>query len=298
MVKFRKVFLLLAFMVALSGIVSAQSPVVKPQPNEKTYSVTELYLFKTYTRESYEKTFGVQPPPFDSTKPIKTWFDSTVTTPTVSYQTLDLNSLKNVTLVLKKEDAAAVNLPGAYRYSPYIVKPSECLSQSTSAPTPPAPVNPTYLSTRLEAEALASEVGGSVVLATDPGGSMESFLVSCPNTDNRNVWEVQFKTSRVLAGQLMLAKNAKGIGAPGFWDLSGPSPVWVSKEPVVTSSNYMRIPVRSLLPNEKYNQTPFGLFITRTDLDGPNGTGGFLLSDRAMLEEILKIVRELETKVK
>jgi hypothetical protein len=60
----------------------------------------------------------------------------------------------------------------------------------------------------------------------------------------------------------------------------------------------MRIPVRSLLPNEKYNQTPFGLYITRTDLDGPSGTGGFLLSDRAMLEEILKIVRELETKVK
>lgn len=257
-----------------------------------------MYLFKTYTRDSYEKEFGVQPPPFNPAKPAKTWFDTTVTTPTVTYNTLDLNTLKNISLVLKKEDAAAVNLPGAYRYTPWIVRPSECLSETTNAPLPPSPINVALLSTRQEAEQIAAEVGGTVSLATSPGGSMDAFRVACPANETRNVWEVQWKGSRIPVGFLLGQKYRRGVGAPGSWDLSGTeTPVWVPVEPVVTSSNYARVPVRALLPNEKFSQTPFGVYIVRTDLEG-QGTGSFTDADRAKLDEVLRIVRELQSKVK
>jgi hypothetical protein len=297
MVEFRKVFWILAILVALTGIVSAQAPVVKPQPNEKVYGVGEIYTFKSFTRDSYEKEFGVQPPPFNAAKPVKSWFDNTVTSASVTYLTLDLNTLKNVNLTLTKEDAKSVNLQGAYRYTSYIVKPSECLSQPKNIPMPPSQINTLYLSERKEAEQLATELSGIVALATEPGGQMSAFLVSCPETDTRNVWEVVIQGQHYLAGQLLAQKNQVGIGAPGAWVSTSGTPTWKPENPVISSNNYMRVPVRALYPNEKYSQTPFGTYVNRTDMDDPNG-GGFLLSDRATLNEILRIVRDLQTKVK
>jgi hypothetical protein len=295
MVNFRSVFIILTVLVALTGIVSAQAPTVKPQPNEKTYSVADIYTFKSYTRDSFESAFGVQPPAFNPAKPVKTWFDTTVNSASASYVTLDLNSLKNITLTLSKEDAASVNLPGSYRYPSYIIRPSECLMQAKNAPLPPSQINPLYLSTRAEADKLAVEVGGTVVLATDLGNSLSDFAVACPANEPRAVWEVVFRGKPVSAGGLLANKNIAGVGAPGAWDLTGDTPVWKPSSIPTSSSNYMRVPVRLLFPNEKFSATPFGVYVQRTDMDDPNG-GGFLLSDRATLNEILRIVRELQAR--
>lgn len=41
-----------------------------------TYSLQILYLFPVFqTREAYKGTIGVEPPPFDPAKPVKSWFD-------------------------------------------------------------------------------------------------------------------------------------------------------------------------------------------------------------------------------
>jgi hypothetical protein len=41
-----------------------------------TYGITHLYLFPVYqTREAYKQATGVEAPPYDPTKPLKSWFD-------------------------------------------------------------------------------------------------------------------------------------------------------------------------------------------------------------------------------
>src|SRR5882724_3039683 len=55
-------------------------PVIRPQPALEFFSIQELALFKTYTRESYRGEFGVEAPPFDESRPAKSWFDSSADT--------------------------------------------------------------------------------------------------------------------------------------------------------------------------------------------------------------------------
>lgn len=47
-------------------------------PSMVTYDkpIQEIFLFKTYSRESYKQEYGVDAPPFDQTKDPKYWFDS------------------------------------------------------------------------------------------------------------------------------------------------------------------------------------------------------------------------------
>lgn len=41
-----------------------------------TYGITHLYLFPVYqTREAYRQATGVEPPPYDPNRPLKSWFD-------------------------------------------------------------------------------------------------------------------------------------------------------------------------------------------------------------------------------
>ncbi|HUQ92612.1 MAG TPA: hypothetical protein VM120_13115 [Bryobacteraceae bacterium] len=41
-----------------------------------TYGIAKLYLFPAYqTREAFQQATGIEPPPFDSQKPVKSWFD-------------------------------------------------------------------------------------------------------------------------------------------------------------------------------------------------------------------------------
>jgi len=275
------------------GLLFAQAPVIKPQPSTAVYGVGEIYLFQTYnTRDAYESAFGVQAPPFNPAKPAKLWFDKTVQTPTVTYQTLDLVTLKNVTLTLSKEDAASVNIPGAYRYDPYLPKPAECVRWIPGLPMPSTPFESQMVSEKSEAEALAQEIGGTLRLATTEGGTLSGFAVKCGTGDTRNVWEVVTPAGSDYAGRLLAKKYALGVGSPGKWQGLD----WVPVTPVTTTSNYMRTPVRQLLANEKFLKNPFGNQIERTDMDQANA-GGMTLADRAKLDEILKIVKEIKAKV-
>jgi hypothetical protein len=276
---------------SIVGITFAQAPIFKPQPNEATYSVSEIYIFKNYTRTSFEAEFGVQAPPFDAKKPVKTWFDLTVKTPTITYSTLNLNTLQFINLTLTKEEAASLNLPGEYRYEKYVVEPSDCLVSFPGFPIPPAPINPTFLTTRVVAEELAKEMGGTVADAFSVGGTFSGRQLVC-QTDKRNVWEIVLGQKRVVAGILYEQKNRNGIGYPGTWDLTGEEPNWKPAQVITTSTNVMRTPVRQLYPGETFSRTPFGVYLNRSDVPVP-GSGSFTEADRKMLEEILKLVREL-----
>lgn len=48
-----------------------------------TYGLANLYLFPVYqTREEYRQKTGMEAPPFDPTKPVKSWFDPTAASST------------------------------------------------------------------------------------------------------------------------------------------------------------------------------------------------------------------------
>ena len=68
------------FLIALLGALSlvAQTPTPKPQPADAVYGVDQLTLLPTYTRDSYETTFGRQAPPITncSSTPIRNFIAS------------------------------------------------------------------------------------------------------------------------------------------------------------------------------------------------------------------------------
>ena len=110
-------------------------PTIPDQPASVAYSPSELALFRTYTRETYRSTFGADAPPFDPSRPVKAWFDSTVDLSDPSnvaiYKVLGRDSsgaLALRQLIMPASEAASVNLQGAITYPPYAPAP-------TAAPT-------------------------------------------------------------------------------------------------------------------------------------------------------------------
>src|ERR1035441_2465220 len=89
--------LILSCLVLLQAQTSVAG--VPAMPNAPLYPISSLYLYQTWTRASYKEAFGVQPPPFDATKPVKEWFATDATDFTV----FDSNSK---TFVPLKLDAA------------------------------------------------------------------------------------------------------------------------------------------------------------------------------------------------
>lgn len=91
------------------------------------YGIENLYLFRRYqTREEYQKATGAEPPPFDENRPPKYWQDPAAKESTkrnVVYDCVIATGLSGQpvpgpdgkpmldVLVLKKEEAASVNIP-------------------------------------------------------------------------------------------------------------------------------------------------------------------------------------------
>jgi hypothetical protein len=93
-------------------------PVVRPQPDAASYALSELALFPEFTRASYRATFGIDAPPFNPARPVKTWFDSTADTSQYDnvavYRVLGSDAAGQPALrqlVIPAAEAAAVNLP-------------------------------------------------------------------------------------------------------------------------------------------------------------------------------------------
>lgn len=267
-------------------------PVIPVQPNAEYYGIEELALFKRYNRDTYRAAFGIEAPAFDPSRPPKTWFDSTA----------DMSHPSNVSLykvlardgsggwairqmVIPAAEAATVNLIGSVRYPAYTVAP-------TYATRGGAPINPNYLSLESEARALAEEIGGTSVMEEQ----LAMYPVSYPAEEPRRVWTILFRGAPVYGGALLMAKNAKGIGYPGHWDLNKLGPEWVPDPPAPTGVDDPRsareIPVRDLLPNETIQAGLMGVGIVRTDLReiSAKSSGQFTAADRAMLQAIYRAV--------
>jgi len=268
-------------------------PVIPQEPNQEVYSIQDLALFQTFTRDTYLSTFGVQAPPWDPTRLTKTWFDSTVdlSNPSniVVYKIFSNASSSMIQMVIQAQEAATVNLTGAVVYPAYVIA-------ATGATIGGAPLNPNLLSLESDAQALMALIGGGPLVDQGAGGL---YPITYPASELRRSWGLRFSNEPVNVGLLLQSSNANGIGAPGKWDLSSGFPVWIPVPPGPTGVDDSRpprdMPLRDLLPNEELQAGLMGVSIVRTDLaqTAAEQSGAFTPDDRATLQQIYQMVSKL-----
>jgi hypothetical protein len=274
----------------MSSPVSA--PLVPVQPNLGAYGVQDLALFKTYTRDSYRTAFGIEAPPWDAARLRQSWFDSTVDTSSPTnvavYKIAGEDPINGWTLkqmVIPSREAATVNLPGSVVYPAYTVAP-------TSATRGGSPINPNYLSLESDARALMATLGATALVEQ---GITPVFPVVYPADEPRRVWAIVVNGHPENAGNLLLEMNSKGVGAPGRWDYSSGELVWVPAPAPPTGLDDTRpprdMPLRDLLPNEKFQMGLMGVSVIRTDF-AQQQEGQFTPDDRATLLQIYRIVNK------
>jgi hypothetical protein len=145
-----------------------------------------------------------------------------------------------------------------------------------------------------DAQALMAEIG-----ATIDEGNTAVFPVVYPQNEPRRAWDIVFQGQPLKVGLLLNAKYTKGVGAPGHWDTSHNDAIWVPDPPAPTGLDDTRplrsMPVRDLLPNEKFQTGLMGVGIIRTDLQQTQAeaAGQFTPDDRATLKQIYQIVSRL-----
>jgi hypothetical protein len=276
----------------MSNPVSQPSPL--PQPDLPYYGTEALLLFRSFTRDAYQTAFGVSAPPYDPSRVIKTWFDSTA----------DISNSNNVAvyktlvqvspgvwglqqMVIPALEAASVNLSGAITYPLYVPAPTQATRGGSG-------INAMYLSLLTEAQSLMADIGGTSIVDE---GSTPVFPVVYPPGEPRRTWDIVFKGVALNVGLLLAAKYAQGFGAPGHWDTSGPEAVWTPDPPAATGLDDTRpprpAPMRDLLPNEIFKTGLMGVGITRTDLQQTvnQANGEFTADDRATLQQIYQLLK-------
>ena len=271
------------------------SPAAQPQPNRETFAIDALALFHTYTRESYRATFGVDAPAWDPTRLAKSWFDSTVDTtqPASAAHYLMVGQDATGTWAvlpysMPANEAAIVNIPGVILYSPYVIAP-------TGATRGGSPINPAYLSLESQAQALMTALSGTGLFDDGATAMLPNVY---PADESRRSWSFLWNGRAINVGQLLVQENTQGVGAPGHWDVSSGSPVWIADPAPPSGLDDPRpprpTPVRALLPNEQLEAGPmgFGVQVLRTDLQlaAAEASGAFTPDDRAMLVQIFQAV--------
>ncbi len=267
-------------------------PVVPPQPVQANYSAAQLGLFQTFTRDSYLATFGVQAPVWDPTRVDKYWFDSTIDPTQVvnaTYTIVDIGSASLQQMTMPATEACTVNIPGVFTYPAYVVAPTDATKGG-------APVVPSWFSLQSQALALMAFFGGSNLV---DGGITPVNPIIYPADEPRRMWNFTLNGVPINAGMLMFSEYAHGVGAPGKWDLSSGSPVWIPAPSPATGLDDIRpprpIPVRPLLPGEQLIASPLGLggvTVVRTDMPAELG-GGYTVADRALMQQIYALVSRL-----
>jgi len=275
-------------------------PVTQPPPDNNSYPIETLRLFKTFTRESYLAEFSEQAPTWNPNRLPKNWFDSSVSTKpaseTVHYNIIDRNSQTGkfavLPLLLDASEASTVNLPGAYIYAPYAVAPTRVMRGISIR------ISQYYLSLESEARELMAELGGTNLY--DEGDTNELPAIYPPD-EPRRMWVFYIHGSPVSAGLLLQSRNAKGVGSPGHWDLSKGYAVWVPDIDPPTGLDdkrpWVAQPVRDLLANEQIytDLMGFGALIRRIDAGTGDDTDPvqFTRGDQRVLREILAAVNQL-----
>jgi hypothetical protein len=270
------------------------NPIAPEQPKEARYPLSALQLFARLTRATYLQLFGAQAPPWDKSRPIKRWFDTSVLVDSqdpdndiVTYEGWDERAKKMKRIALTVRDAATPNLPGVVSYPKYTASPTPAVLVSPSGSNP---VPADYLCTRAEAEAVGKAIGGGKV--SEAGSFVAGPFRYEWNGETRRQYVIEWRGERLDASTLLRLQHANGVGAPGRWDLAGITPAWISDVQDNGEQDprpEVLIPMRKLLGNERIDTTPFGSIVVRVDMsqDQPAaGTGVLTLEQDQRLRSI------------
>jgi len=197
---------------------------------------------------------------FDPAQAVKRWVDpSKAALPpadAANYMVFDSGSGTEVPLKITNAVAATANVPAVY--PPYNPNPSTTPATLTSGNNPALilPVPAQSLSTLDQANALAAEIGPAIGLQlavtvwTQPGWTFNA------NGETRQQFIVFAGSVTGNVGDLLAAKYANGVGAPGSWTLSASNQiVWNSvpvPQPGPNTPPDIPFPVRALQPGESF----------------------------------------------
>lgn len=257
-----------------------QIPQPRTQPNDPVYGVEELRLFPRHTRATFKEAFGVEPPPYEPTRRIKRWFDSTAMEvprsdardEPITYTVHDPGEANGFrTIVMTRGEAAAPNLPGSVVYPKY--QPMESKAW-INGPSVSAVYPVQYLCLRSEAEAIAAELGVGRDAVREQ--LLDGPYVVIWGAEARRAWVFEHNQNVLYAETLRRAKFVNGIGAPGHWVDSPGGPIWQATL-ADTGEHDLRpevpIPIRLLNWNERLEAGLGGVWrVRRIDLLGDQAT--------------------------
>lgn len=283
--------------LALVATALAQTsvPVTPPQPDKASYALSELNLFKIYDRNSYRAAFGVAAPTCNPSKLIKAWFDSTMATADPDSLALYKGVLTNTDgspavkqFWMTAGEAGTVNLAGRETYPKYVPAPTKAYIPAASGlQKDNISISPADLLTQDQALMLAVALKGTV----QPSWFPETLW---PADESRRKYNIVIGGTVYSGGALLAELYSNGVGAPGHWSTTADGqPAFIYDPPPdcagITKSQ--PVPVRDLLPNETFKDSPFGGWaVWRTDKQeqAAESGGQFTPADRALLQAIAK----------
>ena len=285
-----------ALILVLMATALAQTsvPVTPPQPDKLSYATSELNLFTLYDRDGYRAAFGTAAPTCDPSKPLKNWFDSTMSA-------VDPDSLALYKGVLTNKDgspavkqfwmtaaeAAVVNLPSRETYPKYVPAPTKAYIPGAGGGQQNTAISPADLLTQAQALMLALEVTGTIQAAGFP----ETVY---PPDESRRQYNIVVDGVPHNGGLLLMERYSSGVGAPGHWVKAADGDLSFVYDPPPDCAGIVNVrptPVRDLLPNEVLKDSPFGGWaVYRTDKQQQQAEAGgqFTAADRALLQAIAK----------
>ncbi len=297
--------------------VRAQVPTPQPEPTATSYDTSVLNLLPSYNLASFKAVTGTDAPEFDVTKAPKFWFDSTksCSVPSVAYKSQAGTNL--VPFSVTGCDAAAVNIPPASQpQMPAVLNVVDDGVRYTSlADLDVYLQNQVYL-----AESLMLTNGGSpastgqavVVTPIDPtkaAGTIAGWANYICQFQTFNDLHfhggVDPACNNAAAKAAAIAKYSAAIQdwatqAAKVQDLMGIVPGTPCKFCDAVAKAPVPMPVRDLFPDERLQVASMmgGVLVVRTPAVGPapqapvqSPGGGFLDSDRAMLQQVLQILK-------
>lgn len=216
-------------------------------------------------RADYLAITGQQAPAWDKSRVIQRWWDTAIAAAldagtmkpgdVVTYQqTTDVAPGTLIPLEVPASEAAVPNFPGYYDYPKYAVAPTSAYLLGPDGTV--TPIDPGSLCTAAEARGLAVDVG-SKGAPTQTMANFVGYRPVYPSSETRRPWVLTLADGSTVQAALLLAqRNARGVGAPGHWDLTTHpgSPQWVSEIPQDSGERDLRpnrpVGLRPLLPTE------------------------------------------------
>ena len=243
---------------------------------------------------------------FDPSSAVKRWVDpSKATLPPndpANYMVFDPGSGTEVPLRITNAVASTANVPAVYPPVPAPAATPATLTYTSSTQTSTIPVSQYNLSTLDQANTLAATLSQALGMQFAVTVWTQTGWTFNPNGDARQLFMVSATgVIAAYAGELLVAQDVNGAGAPGSWALNASSQIVWNAIPVPqvgpNTPPDIPFPVRALLPGESFQSAGLPGIWGVTSSTSPAalaapataGQVGQLQSDLNLIKQVLGI---------